>query len=242
MNVVDNTISGNYADMKIGKIVAQDYRKAMVFTSNGIDFCCGGAASLKSVVEKQELSLNQIISELEAVDYSEAISEDYESWSFKRLIDHIVSVHHNYVRNTISQLTPMLAKVEMVHGGWRPELKEVKRLFTELSEELTLHMQKEELILFPAIIELASGRENESRTCFASVQNPVDMMEQEHEVAGELMKEINAHTDGYTLPKGACATYTVVYKVLKEFESDLFTHIHLENNILFPKAIKLEEN
>jgi regulator of cell morphogenesis and NO signaling len=242
LGAVEKVSPADYAEMKIGKIVAKDYRKAMVFKSHGIDFCCGGAATLKSVVEEKALTLDEILSELEAIDYSEEVVEDYENWDCTRLVDHIVNTHHAYVRKTVEQLTPMLTKVEMVHGGWRPELTEIKGLFTALSSELMMHMQKEEMILFKSIKELAAGYENESRTCFGSIQNPINMMEHEHDTAGDLMKEINRLSDGYTLPKGACATYIVVYNVLNEFENDLFKHIHLENNILFPKAIKLEEN
>ena len=232
----------DYSKTNIGKIVAKDYRKAMVFKSFGLDFCCGGAIKLEEAAKESNLDLNHIVEELKKVDLTTETDEDYDTWALDKLVDHIISKHHGYVRNTIEQLTPMLAKVEMVHGQWRPELVEVNQLFKEISNELIPHMQKEEMILFPAIKELLKGHENGSSTCFGSVQNPINMMLIEHDAAGDLMKKINSLTSGYTLPKGACATYTVVYKVLSEFENDLFTHIHLENNILFPKAIILDSN
>ena len=236
---VNEKVEVDYRSLTVGKIVARDYRKAMVFKSHGIDFCCGGGISVESAVEDKDVSLDEIIAELEKVDVLETVEADYESWSTKKLIEHIVYTHHNYVTTTIAQLTPMLAKVEMVHGDWRPELREVNQLYKELSAELTIHMKKEEQILFPAILTLDEAS-SMGDNCFGSVQNPISMMEHEHDIAGELMKKINTLTAGYTLPKGACATYTVVYNVLKEFEADLFTHIHLENNILFPRAIQLE--
>lgn len=235
-----NTVTADYSEMTIGKIVAKDYRKAMVFKAHGLDFCCGGNIPLKQATDENKLDIQQILSQLEAIDASENTSEDYENWSTEKLVNHIIDKHHAYVSNTILQLTPMINKVEMVHGEWRPELVEVNSLYSELCAELTMHMRKEETILFPAILDMSKKMESEG-SCFGSVKNPISMMEHEHDIAGDLMKQIHALTDGYTLPKGACATYTVVYKTLQEFEEDLFVHIHLENNILFPRAIKMEE-
>ena len=238
---MEELVKSDYNALTIGKIVARDYRKAMVFKSFGLDFCCGGNIKLETAAAENNLNLNEVIEALEKVDDSTTdITSDFNSWPLPQLIDHIVDKHHNYVESTITQLMPLVEKVTMVHGDWRPELKEVKELFIALSQELTAHMKKEELILFPAIKKLVAGYESEGSTCFGSVSNPINMMEHEHDIAGDLMKKINLLTDGYTLPKGACATYTVVYKVLNEFEEDLFRHIHLENNILFPKAIELE--
>lgn len=231
----------DYEKMSVGKIVAKDYRKAMVFKAHGIDFCCGGGISLAQAASEHNVSLNQLLSELRKIDEIEELDENYSEWPTEKLINHIVDKHHVYVANTIEQLTPLLNKVEMVHGGWRPELVEVNRLFREVANELIPHMQKEERILFPAILELSIGNFSAGER-FGSVQNPINMMEHEHDVAGDLMKRIAELTENYSLPKGACATYTVVYKVLNEFEQDLHTHIHLENNILFPRAIEMEQN
>lgn len=240
MNTVEKQ---DYSNMSVGKIVARDYRKAMVFKSYGIDFCCGGAIKLKDVAEEYKVNYDELLGALHEVDLKNNDEPtNYNEWPLNKLVDHIVNKHHNYVRETVTQVTPLMAKLEMVHGQWRPELLEIKALFTELSQELMMHMQKEEMILFPAIKELEAGRENESGACFGTVINPINMMEHEHDIAGDLMKKISSLSDGYTLPKGACATYTVVYKVLNEFQEDLFTHIHLENNILFPRAIELEAN
>lgn len=231
-------ITENYLSQTIGKMVAVDYRKAMVFKSHGIDFCCGGNISLEEAARNHNVPLEQLISELRAVDESETVATDYASWTTARLIDHIVKRHHLYVSNTIEQLIPMLDKVERVHGDRHPELTDVNRVFREVANELVSHMHKEEKILFPAILEL----ENEQAAPrFETVQGPISRMEHEHDLAGELMREIASLTENYTLPKGACATYTVVYKVLDEFEQDLHTHIHLENNILFPRALELEQ-
>jgi regulator of cell morphogenesis and NO signaling len=238
--VKEEATKSDYRNLTIGKIVARDYRKAVVFKSFGLDFCCGGAIKVETAAEENNLDIAEIISALEEIDERFEPTENYNEWPLSALIDHIVSKHHNYVRTTIEQLTPMLTKVEMVHGTWRPELSEVKSSFLTLADELLQHMQKEEMILFPAIKKLALGSNDSSASPFGSVSNPINMMEHEHDIAGDLMKKINSLTDNYTIPKGACATFTVVYKTLKEFEDDLFTHIHLENNILFPKAIELE--
>lgn len=231
----------DYENMTIGKIVAKDYRKAMVFKAHGIDFCCGGGISLLQAANEHKVSLDQLLAELKKIDAIEELDVNYNEWETEKLINHIVDKHHVYVANTIEQLSPLLNKVEMVHGGWRPELVEVNRLFREVANELIPHMHKEERILFPAILEMANGNISAGQR-FGSVQNPINMMEHEHDIAGDLMRKIAELTDDYTLPKGACATYTVVYKVLNEFEQDLHTHIHLENNILFPRAIEMEQN
>lgn len=235
-----NEIQNPYQELTVGKIVARDYRKAMVFKKHNIDFCCGGKISVEEAAQKANVDFERVLAELEAVDQLVENTEDYNQWPLDRLVDHILEKHHEYVKNTMIQLTPMLNKVVMVHGTWRPELHEVSDHFNAVVHELTCHMYKEEEVLFPAIKRLVNGRGNENT--FGSVQNPIRAMEHEHDVAGELMKRISVLTDGYALPKGACATYTVVYKVLKEFEDDLHEHIHLENNILFPKAIALEGN
>lgn len=231
----------NYTELTIGKIVAKDYRKAMVFKSHGIDFCCGGNITVEEAVKDQDVSLDQLIDELHKIDAFEEKSEDYTSWSTEKLVAHIVDHHHGYVRKTIEQLTPMLAKVEMVHGNWRPELVEIHQIFKDLSAELLPHLMKEERVLFPAILDLSS-QANEGGTCFGSISNPIAAMMHEHDIAGDLIKQIRELSNGFQTPKGACATFIVVYKVLQEFEDDLFTHIHLENNILFPRAQKLEAN
>lgn len=226
-----------YLTLTVGKIVARDYRKAMVFRSYGIDFCCGGNISMEAACIEAGADVNELLSEFEEIDENQQIGLDFESIPFNELIRHIVDVHHQYTRKTLFALEPLVNKVAMVHGGWRPELLEVQELFKDLIAELIPHMQKEEMVLFPAIQALENGGESPFNA--QTIINPISMMELEHETAGELMKQIRELTEGFTLPKGACATYTVVYKTLAEFEEDLHKHIHLENNILFPRVIAM---
>jgi len=211
----------------------------MAFKSHGIDFCCGGNITVEEAVKDHDVDLDQLLEELSDIDSYEEKSENYTYWSTEKLISHIVDNHHEYVRKTIEQLSPMLAKVEMVHGNWRPELIRINQLYKALASELLTHMMKEERVLFPAILDMSS-QANDGSPSFGSISNPISVMMREHDIAGDYIKQIRELTNGFQTPKGACASNIVVYKVLQEFEDDLFTHIHLENNILFPRAQKLE--
>lgn len=226
-----------YLELTVGKIVARDYRKALVFKKHGIDFCCGGKISVAQAAEEAGVPLDTILNELELLDQSGPEIQDFDTWPLDKLVDFILEKHHVYVKTTIVQLTPMLEKVVKVHSGWRPELTEVNDVFYALARELTCHMYKEEEVLFPLIRKRATGEDLTS----TSIEHPVKAMEHEHDIAGQLMQKIKDLTENYTPPSGACATYIVVYKVLKEFEMDLHQHIHLENNILFPKAAQLNK-
>ncbi|TNF32338.1 MAG: iron-sulfur cluster repair di-iron protein [Deltaproteobacteria bacterium] len=227
----------NYLELTVGKIVARDYRKALVFRSNGIDFCCGGNISVEKACKEVGADLSIVLEQLRILDQGESNLPDFNALPLDQLIAFIVNKHHKYTVDTLRELEPLIAKVAMVHGGWRPELHEIKDIFGQLKDELMSHMQKEEMVLFPAIISLFRG--GDSSFCGNSIQHPISRMEMEHDFAGECMKQIRNLSQGFELPKGACATYTVVYKVLKEFEADLHHHIHLENNILFPKVLSL---
>ncbi len=227
----------DYLKLTVGKIVARDYRKAMVFRSNGIDFCCGGNISVEQACNEAGVDLAGVLEQLYILDEAPSDLPDFNELPLDQLIAFIVNKHHKYTNETLTELEPLVSKVAMVHGGWRPELIEIKEIFGKLKDELLSHMQKEEMILFPAIISLS--RDDDSTFSGSSIEHPISRMEMEHDIAGDFMKQIRDLTNGFELPKGACATYTVVYKVLKEFEADLHHHIHLENNILFPKAMKL---
>jgi regulator of cell morphogenesis and NO signaling len=228
---------------QIGDIVASDYRSASVFRKYGIDFCCGGGKTLEAACENKEINADQLLSDLRAIEKDATPSESYKDWTLSRLIDHIVNKHHSYTRKTIDELDQYLTKVEKVHGSHNPNLKDILKNFEMLAEELSNHMPKEEMILFPYIIEMEKSKEKGLKlppSPFGTVQNPIQMMENEHEMAGNCMKEIRRLSHDYQLPDHACNTYTVSFKLLEEFEKDLHEHIHLENNILFPKAIELE--
>jgi len=167
----------------------------------------------------------------------------FNDWSLDFLADHIVTTHDAYVKKSLPELRRYASKVAQVHGDAHPELVNIEGLIEDLDEELSHHMIKEENILFPYIKDLVLAEKGHPlrKSHFGTVQNPITMMELEHDAAGEILEKIRLFSFQYTIPQDACASYTLLYKMLEEFESDLHIHIHLENNILFPKAIKLEQ-
>ncbi|PRY01226.1 regulator of cell morphogenesis and NO signaling [Pontibacter ummariensis] len=229
----------------VGELVAKDFRKAQVFKKYGIDFCCGGKRSLAQVCEQKGIDKAALEQELNALPDTKAGNEtDYASWEPSFLADYIVNVHHKYVRESIPALYEFTSKIARVHGKRHPELLEIAKHFVNVANELEAHMPKEERVLFPYIKQLDEAKkkgEKVSPPPFGSIQNPINMMEMEHEAAGSELEAIKELTSNYTIPADACATYTVAFKKLQEFEEDLHRHIHLENNILFPKALDLEK-
>lgn len=232
-------------EQEIGQFVAQDFRTAAVFSQYGIDFCCKGNRPLASVCEKNGIALDEILEKLNiAVSKEVNPSIDYKSWSLDLLATYIEKTHHKYVQSKIPVLRQYLAKLCKVHGERHPELLEINTEFLKVSEELLQHMMKEEQILFPQIKRMVAHMDNNTqmeRAHFGTVKNPISMMEHEHDNAGEIFRTIAKLTDNYTPPADACNTYKVTFSMLDEFEKDLHLHIHLENNILFPGAIKLEQ-
>ena len=228
----------------IGKIVAEDYRTAQIFKNHKIDFCCQGNRSIETVCENRNLSSEDLIGEIEAMLQKPETSNDYKSWPLDLLADYIEKKHHRYVEESSQVLMPYLAKLCKVHGERHPELFEIADEFKKSATELASHMKKEELILFPFIRKLVKAEQEHSvivKPHFGSVENPVEMMMQDHEVEGERFRKIADLSDNYTPPEDACNTYRVSLALLNEFEQDLHLHIHLENNILFSKAIELEK-
>lgn len=226
----------------IGEIVAQDYRTAGVFKRFGIDFCCGGKRPLKETCEDKGIDAALVEQELSVLQQQpSAVQTNFQDWSADFLADYIVNHHHAYVRKTIPEITSFAEKVARVHGKRHPETLEIFYNWQALASELSAHLLKEENILFPYIKKLANHKEN-MLPPFGTVENPIHMMESEHEDAGELMRNIRNLSSDFTPPADACTTYRVLFSFLAEFETDLHEHIHLENNILFPKAIELESN
>ncbi|MBX2923136.1 MAG: iron-sulfur cluster repair di-iron protein [Chitinophagaceae bacterium] len=226
----------------IGELTALDYRTALVFKENGIDFCCNGNRSIAEACHHDDDRISAIIAALQkATATDKTAGADYNSWPLDLLADYIEKKHHRYVTGRIAEIQPLLNKVVKVHAGQHPELTEVERLFNESAGELTAHMKKEELILFPFIRKMAAAGDSPVHAPFGSVQNPISMMMHEHNNEGERFRKIADLTNQYTVPGDACNTYRVTFALLKEFEEDLHLHIHLENNILFPKAIALEQ-
>ncbi len=231
----------------IGHIVARNYRTADVFKKYGIDFCCKGGRLLEEVCKEKNLNLatieNELIEKMAVV--TPVIEDVYQSMQLDELTTHIENVHHNYVRDNITVLMGYLHKINSVHGPKHPELNEIYQLFEDCGHELLQHMIKEETILFPAIRKIVSATKNGTKNIkpffFGSLSNPIGMMENEHTKEGERFFKIAELSSGFTAPEDGCATYLVAFQKLKEFQNDLFQHIHLENNILFPGALKMEE-
>ncbi len=223
----------------VGELVAKDYRAASVFKKQGIDFCCAGNRTIAEACEKKDINPVVVIETLEEVTkQTNQTTTDYQTWPIDLLADYIEKKHHRYVQEKIIEIVPFLNKVAKVHGERHPELLEVLQLFRGCAEELTSHMQKEEQILFPFVRKMAVGEAVQAP--FGTVQNPINMMMHEHTNEGERFRRIAELTKNYTPPEDACNTYRVTFALLKEFEEDLHLHIHLENNIMFPKAIAME--
>lgn len=229
----------------IGQFVADDYRTAAVFSKHKIDFCCNGNRSIEEACEKKGIDSNRLIEELEAVlNTTTDQSIDYKSWPLDLLVEYIEKKHHRYVEEKIPVLRQFLDKLCRVHGERHPELYKINELFTASAGELASHMKKEELILFPFVKRMVKAKLEQGAVQspqFGTVENPIAMMMHEHDTEGERFREIAKLTDNYNPPADACNTYKVTFAMLDEFEKDLHLHIHLENNILFPEAVKLEQ-
>ena len=235
----------NIDDKTVAEIVTDNIKTADVFKKNGIDFCCGGNVSVKEICAKKGVDYKQIKEDLNNVNIQASNSHDFNAWDLSFLADYIRNTHHKYVSEANTLIIQYSDKVARVHGHHYAEVIEINTLFHSLAEELIAHMHKEEMILFPYIKKLFEADKNGLKMDlppFATVKNPINMMESEHDNAGDIIKKINELTNNFTPPEGACNTFKALYAKLEEFQNDLFQHIHLENNILFPKAIQLEKN
>jgi regulator of cell morphogenesis and NO signaling len=228
----------------IGEYVAKDFRTAAIFTKYGIDFCCRGNRTIEEATEKKDADTKTIMDQINAVlETNNNATIDFNSWPLDLLVDYIEKTHHRYVEEKTQVLLPYLNKLCKVHGASHPELFEINELFIGCSGELAQHMKKEELILFPFIKKMVKATLSDeliTQPHFGTVENPIAMMMHEHDAEGERFRKITELTNNYTPGPDACNTYRVTYAMLEEFEQDLHKHIHLENNILFPKAAKLE--
>ncbi len=227
----------------VGKLVAEDYRKAKIFKKFGIDFCCGGGVSIDKACEVYGADKEKVLSDLEMLDLKDIDPDiDYNNWPLEKLLNHIIESHHTYVREAIPIVSQFVTKVKNVHGDNKPNVAEIADIFNAVAEELHSHLEKEEKILFPYLRHLLAAEKGEEfiGPHFREAKNPIGVMLAEHEDAGDALMKIQELTNDYNPPKGACATHQVSYAYLKEFFEDLVQHVHLENNILFPKIISLE--
>lgn len=226
----------------VGEIAAKDIRKAEIFKQKGIDFCCGGDKTLKEAGEEAGITEEELKAALQAVeDKPLSASQDYNKWELDFLADYIVNTHHCYVKDNAQTISGLAEKVAQHHGENHPELKKVAQAVNHFLQDLINHTEKEEKVLFPAIKEAVAGKRNGSNgAAQGSIKQPILMMQKEHEIAGEDLTYFRKLTNDYALPADACNSYNYLFEKMKEFEADLHQHIHLENNILFPKAAALE--
>ena len=217
-----------------------------VFEKLKIDYCCGGDKTLSeacSTAGVEIASLERMLDEARPSDFEVNVSIDFQKLTLRELIDHILSKHHVYTKEEMLRLEPLVAKVIAAHGGNHSELNEMGALFQQVCADLTPHMFKEEQVLFPYVLEMErSVLENRPAPVapFGTVKNPVRMMMMEHDTVGDLLRELRALSSNYTVPADGCISYQTLYRAMEAFEHDLHQHIHLENNILFPRAVELE--
>lgn len=242
VQITKNKLDGE----SVGEIAAKDIRKAEVFKKYGIDFCCGGKKSLKQACEEAKVDPAVVEAELDHAHTIEVKTPvlDFTRWEAGFLSDYIYNQHHIYFYQERPVISDLLDKVVGRHGEHFPVLFEVEKLFRQLEEELASHFIKEEKVLFPFIQELAQAKKTGDLSYLRdlpSVKEPVRMMEVDHDNAGELLAELRKLTNGYTPPAGSCNSFGLLYQKLEALENDLHQHVHLENNILFPKALALEK-
>lgn len=227
-------------DTSVREIVAEDFRAAAVFERFGIDFCCGGRRTLREACRDRKINPLDVLMEVSAAcERRDQATPRFADWPTDALIAYIVAHHHAYVRRALPVIVAHTRKVAASHGDARPELKQIAAVFEEVADEMNAHMAKEEGVLFPYINKLAvavSLGESVPAAAFGTVEKPIAVMEHEHDDAGRSMDLIRELSRNYTLPDGACTTYSTCFQELEEFERDLHVHVHLENNVLFPKA------
>ncbi len=215
-----------------------------IFEQMGIDYCCGGGKTLADACNQSHVPVDQVVGELEFASRSKEItSHNWQSESLTSLSAHIVETHHVFTKQELPRLEKLLDKVCSRHGANHPELSLLREAFLHLKQDLIPHLLREEQVLFPYIVRMEEAVASNGEIpppFFATVQNPVRMMMTEHDTAGDLLREMRQISGNYTPPSDACISYQTLYRALADFEADLHQHIHLENNILFPRAVELE--
>jgi len=228
----------------VREIALQQPSSIRVFEQFGIDYCCGGRKPLAEACVAGNIEIGAVLAALEFAAATPAASrENWQQRPMAELVAHIVATHHAYVKSELPRLAVLAQKVVNRHGDTKAELPQIQSALAALDEELIQHLAKEEAILFPFIVKLeraSTGAAAQPAACFGTVANPIAMMTQEHEAAGALLATMRTLSQNFVPPVGACPTFHAFYNGLQEFEQDLHQHIHLENNILLPRAIALE--
>ena len=239
-----NVVNFNIEELTLSEIVKKNFKAAAIFESYDLDFCCRGNKQIQQACAEKGISYSEVMEKVLPIFEEKKNGEArYDEWEIDFLADYIVNNHHEYVRRMIPVIAAHTQKVAAVHGDRHPEVIEIANKFSTVYKDLKQHLMKEEQILFPYIKQLKKISETDKgkeRPFFGTASNPIKMMESEHEAAGDELFEIRRLSNGYTPPEDACNTYRVCFQELKDFEEDLHKHVHLENNILFPKTISLE--
>jgi regulator of cell morphogenesis and NO signaling len=240
----DHFILDNYSSATIAEIVTNNFRTAAVFEKYGLDFCCNGKKTITEACSEKNIDNSAVVNELiDLTNENGHKDTKFNEWGLDFLIDYIVNNHHKYVIKMLPVISTHIQKVASKHGQNHPETIQIAKKFASVEQEMKHHMMKEERILFPHIKYLLKNKNEGLKVespYFGTIKNPIAMMEKEHQSAGDEMYEIKSLTHNYKIPVDACNTFRVTLQELKEFEEDLHKHIHLENNILFPKALALE--
>lgn len=242
LKIKDATVD-NLVEKTLAEIVTENIRAAIVFEEYGLDFCCKGKRPLVKACSDKNVDVQKVLNELTNLSDNGNGTQNVDDWSLDFLVDYIINNHHQYVRRMIPIISLHADKVASVHGKNHPETLKIADLFLLVREELQMHMMKEERMLFPYIKQLDNAKKYNDQIApppFGTIQNPIRMMEYEHTNAGDALYQIRELSNHYSHPEDACNTFKALYSELKEFEEDLHKHIHLENNILFPKSIELE--
>jgi regulator of cell morphogenesis and NO signaling len=241
----EKSIVENTAGLSLSEIVTNNFKAAALFEKYGLDFCCGGKKTISKACEEKGIDQDEILIELENLNESNLKERQaqFNEWELDFLTDYIINIHHKYVREAIPVISAHSAKVASKHGESHPEVVKIANNFSIVYKDLKQHMMKEEQLLFPYIkylVDVKNKAMQPEKPFFGTIKNPIKMMEAEHELAGNLLAEIKSLTNNYAPPAYACNTFKVYFQELKEFEEDLHKHVHLENNILFPRSIELE--
>jgi regulator of cell morphogenesis and NO signaling len=230
----------------VRELAVENPHATRVFEKFGIDYCCGGQKPLSEACATAKISVDEVLTGLEQAEMQAAETarqRDWQTESISTLVSHIVGTHHAYIKEEVPRIYQLGAKVVSVHGENHPELADVLKLFGELGQDLFSHLAKEEQVLFPYLTQTEHAvktGETAPPSCFGTVQNPVRMMMMEHDAAGDALRELRTITSNYVAPADACTSYKTLYQAIEAFEKDLHQHIHLENNILFPRALEME--
>ncbi len=232
-------ITNSDKNRTVGEIVAEDYRTATVFDKYGIDYCCGGKVDLSAVCLEKGIEESELVREIEAVKNTPPDrSRNYSAWTNSFLADYIINTHHTYLKDNLDQIAGYTRKIAQVHGENHPEVREIDAIFSKIVTDLKAHLQEEEEVCFPAIRRLEETKnlgKSPADEDIATIRLTLKRLDAEHNEVGEAAHKIRELAQDYALPNDACNTFMITYKKLKEFEEDLHKHVHLENNILFPR-------